>query len=797
MRLIAVLIFISSAAIAQTCNWTFSGRVTTANGNVLPDAIISLTGTTGRVANADGSFMFANICSGTYTIRVQYLGYKTIELQQLIEGNVEKNFTLEPEAEQLKEVVVQSKSENIDNVQNFVKLNEKDLAATAGKTLGESLREISGVNTIQAGPGIFKPVIHGVHSTRVLILNHGIRQEGQQWGAEHAPEVDPFIASEMIVIKDASAIKYGTDALGGVIVVNPAPLPEEAGIGGSINIIGQTNGRAGTTSGALEGGFKDIPGWGWRLQGTAKRAGDYFTPKYSLTNTGSNELDFSAATGYHGKKFGAEIFFSHFQTKLGILKGTSIGNADDLVTAIENSPPQYTSDFSYSIASPHQQVSHNLLKINAHRETEKGDFHFQYGLQRNARKEFDLRRDSLSDLPAIDLQLTTHTFEGEFEFNKSESRSFCFGANWMFQENNNIFGTKRIPFIPNYTSMSGGPFAVARLLFNSWTIDLGTRYDFRSYNVVGYDFKNTLFRDNLNFHNISATAGATLQLKKNQSLSFNVSSAWRPPHVAELYSLGTHQSAAAIEYGLLLNDTSNAVMNIEDVDFKIEQALKWVGTYRIQKEKFQFEATAYANFIFNYIYLKATGVTQNIRGTYPYFRYTQTDALFVGLDLTSEYQVTKRFALAPKVSFLKASDYRNHDYLVFIPSNRFELTGHYEIPKAGKLMGLFFEARARYTMRQVWAPRVVTVRDLKDAHEEGVNIFENDNSNFDFLAAPDGYFLLSASAGFAVPSKHGRYEFRVSGDNLLNTSYREYTNRFRYYADELGRNVVVGVKYIF
>lgn len=34
------------------------------------------------------------------------------------------------------------------------------------------------------------PVIHGLHSNRILILNNEVRQEGQQWGADHAPEID-------------------------------------------------------------------------------------------------------------------------------------------------------------------------------------------------------------------------------------------------------------------------------------------------------------------------------------------------------------------------------------------------------------------------------------------------------------------------------------------------------------------------------------------------------------------------------------------------------------------------------
>lgn len=799
MRLLIIfLLLLPSIAFSQSnCSYTFSGTVLS-NNEPLPGAAIVLHDEQkGAVTDVKGKFQINGLCAKTYVIHIHFLGYKPLELEVVMNGNVERTIVLEEELKKLDEVVIKGQTENVEHVQNYVTLTERDLAATAGKTLGESLKEIPGVNTIQAGPGIFKPVIHGVHSTRVLILNHGIRQEGQQWGAEHAPEVDPFVASELVVIKDASAIKYGTDALGGVIVVNPAPLPEQAGLGGSVNAIGQSNGRSGTLSAMVEGGIKEQKGWGWRLQGTAKRAGDYHAPDYQLTNTGSKELDFSAATGYHGKTFGAEVFFSHFQTELGILKGTAISNLDDLLTAMEKSPPQYTSDFSYHIGEPRQEVAHNLLKINAHKDTGKGDLHFQYGLQSNARREFDIRKGALSELPAIDLKLNTHTFEAEWEINKEEKSSFCFGANGMLQQNNNVPGTQRIPFIPNYTSFSGGPFAVAKLFVKAWTIDLGARYDYRGYNVSGYDFKNTLYRSNLHFQNVSATAGATVKLRKNQSLSFNVSSAWRPPHVAELYSLGTHQSAASIEYGLLLNDTTNEVMDIGDVDFKIEKALKWVGTYRYEKERLQIEATAYANLIFNYIYLKPTGVTQNIRGTYPYFRYTQTDALFTGVDLSAVWQAAKRISVTPKASLIRAADYTNNDYLVFIPSNRFELGVRYEIPHWKKLAGIFLESKWKYTMKQLRAPRVVTIRELKDAQEGGTNPFQDDTSNFDFMAAPDGYVLWNMSAGLAVPGKKGRYEFRVSAENILNTTYREYTNRFRYYADDLGSNFTIAAKYVF
>jgi iron complex outermembrane receptor protein len=92
---------------------------------------------------------------------------------------------------------------------------------------------------------------------------------------------------------------------------------------------------------------------------------------------------------------------------------------------------------------------------------------------------------------------------------------------------------------------------------------------------------------------------------------------------------------------------------------------------------------------------------------------------------------------------------------------------------------------------------VVTVREINEAQEQGLDPFLDNHSNFDFMAPPPGYFLWSVAAGISLKGDKTRYDFRVGSENLLNTSYREYTNRFRYYADDLGRNLIVSIKCIF
>ena len=788
------------AGLSQTlCTSSLSGQITDAAGVPLPGAAVLLSpGEIGQSTDVQGRYAFNNLCPGTYKARVQFVGYQDVSVRIQVNENVTKDFTLEEDVTELTEVVIQHHdAANTEHATNFTELDERKLAENAGKPLGETLREIPGVTSLQTGPGVFKPVIHGVHSQRLLILNHGIRQEGQQWGAEHAPEIDPFIASNIVVIKDASAIKYGTDALGGVIVVNPAPLPETNKIGGTLATVVQSNGRSGTVSGMLEGGIERHSGWGWRIQGTVKRTGDFETPEYVLTNTGVNELNFSAATGYHAKRFGLDLFFSRFQSEIGILRGTGIGSMDDLVSAMERDVPLYTSDFSYQIREPRQVVSHNLLKLNGHLSGKSGEWRFQYGFQNNNRQEFDLRIRNLSKTPAIDLKLNTHTFDTEWETHHSDTRTLSFGFNTMYQTNRNVPGTQRIPFIPNFDNISGGAFATSKIFIDKWTIDAGVRYDYRNYSVKGFDFKNSRYDASFNFNNISASVGVTRQIATEQVINVNVSTAWRPPHVSELYSVGTHQSAAAIEYGLMLDSESNEVRDINEVEFSPEQAVKSVASYQVIRDRFQFTVTPFANYIQNYIYLMPQGITKNVRGVYPYFRYQQTDALFLGADIDAAIELPGNFTASPKISLLRARDVVNKSFFLFIPSSRYSFDVRYDRPEVFGLRNAYVESGFQYVSRQVFSPRVITVREIKEADENGLDPFQGDASIFDFAEAPNGYLLLNTSAGFSIKSDRVQYDFRLSVENLLNQRYREYTNRFRYYADDPGRNVVLSIKCIF
>ncbi|MBL0052920.1 MAG: hypothetical protein IPP29_16105 [Bacteroidetes bacterium] len=184
-------------------------------------------------------------------------------------------------------------------------------------------------------------------------------------GIEHAPEVDPFIANKLSVIKGANSIRYGSDAIAGVILIETKPLRDSAGIGGELNLIGMTNGRAGTASAYLEGNFKKLNPLSWRVQGTLKQGGNISAPDYILVNTGLKEYNFSYALGWKKKNYGAEIFYSQFNTTFGIFSASHIGNLTDLNKAFNSPVPLETGTFTYKIGRPFQHTEHELFKLKS------------------------------------------------------------------------------------------------------------------------------------------------------------------------------------------------------------------------------------------------------------------------------------------------------------------------------------------------------------------------------------------------------------------------------------------------
>lgn len=119
----------------------------------------------------------------------------------------------------LHEAVVSGRRQVTGANQVGSQINQITISEAMGRSLGALLEGVSGMSSIQTGTIVSKPVIHGMYGNRILMVSNGARLTGQQWGADHAPEVDKNNYSNIGVVKGADAVKYGSEALGGIILL--------------------------------------------------------------------------------------------------------------------------------------------------------------------------------------------------------------------------------------------------------------------------------------------------------------------------------------------------------------------------------------------------------------------------------------------------------------------------------------------------------------------------------------------------------------------------------------------------
>lgn len=757
----------------------------------IPFVTIRIEGTNrGTITNENGEFIIEDLCDEESNLVVSHVGYKQL-IHHHDPYHTSPIIMLALDDQLLESVVVEESVHQIGNeTLTSSKLTKKDLSDFKTESFGDVVSSLSGVSTLSTGQNIVKPIIHGLHSNRVLIINNGVRHEFQNWGLEHAPEIDPSLASSIEVIKGAAAVRYGPDALGGVILVNSADMELSSGFKGEVGSSYKSNGRTIGGNIELQQGWQDlviIGGGSWTRQG------DLHAPEYQLTNTGKREYSYSGGFRYHKDRFDLEGYYSHFTQDLGILRAAVNGNLEDLLFALESEEPPNTKTFSYDINSPKQAVQHDLIKLKGSYVLDNQDFSFQYAFQHNDRQEFDVRRGSLNERPAIDLILNTHSID--FDWNHPDlGRWFGqVGIQWTYQDNKNQEGTNTIPFVPNFDQTRVGVYAIESIDIGQSTLELGARYDYQFLSVIGRDSRNDLFRNELTYAQLTASAGIVRNWN-NLSFRSNLGTAWRPPNVSELYSFGRHQ--ATFEYGLWRfreNDgtiSTDRVLSEDDKEVPSEVGFKWINNLSGGQSNLNWEITGYANVIKNYIFTKPLGITNTVRGVFPYYVYDQNDALFLGLDLATEKELGTSLRGRLKSSYLFARQLPDKDKFVGMPPLKFDVGLDYE-KRPGFLKSSNVSINLSYTFRQFDAPRVVSVDEILAVDDSGATLFGNDNSDFDILREPDGFLLVDASWS----ASSGQWNWQLGVKNVLNTSYRRYTDRLRYFADQTGRNFHLSVRY--
>lgn len=752
---------ISLVAISQNCNLTIAGKVIDADNseniafaNVYLEKLVK-----GTTSSDSGSFLLSNICAGDYHLVVSHIGCETQEFFLQLKRDTFLTIELDHNHHLLHEVTVNGEA-NDGAIQERESITEKDISENAGKNLSEMLENISGVSTLKTGSGIGKPVVQGLSGNRLTILNNGISQSGQQWGSDHSPEIDPLSAKKITVVKGVGVVEYMGNNLGNVILIEPSRIKNDPHLHAKAQYFFESNGLGNGINVELE---KFSKAFAWRFNGTLKKRGDTKTPNYFLTNSGLEEANFSLQLEKKiNDNFSAELYLSSFNTKIGVLRGSHIGNLTDLEEALENDVPFFTEEkFSYDINPPYQSVQHQLLKAKViYQPNLANRVELVYGGQLNQRKEFDVRRGGNKDKPSLSLEQYTHFFVAKYKHYFTEYLSIKGGLQYRKIDNENLPETNILPLIPNYASATTGGFANISYSKNKLGLELGFRLDDETRNVAAITTttpREVVFYQN-NFQNTSAVFGLNYQLSEQLLATYNLGFTSRSPQVNELYSNGLHQGVSGIELGDINLERENSTKNSISIQGKLSN-------------KISFKALTYYQVIEDFIYLKPQNEFQlTIRGAFPVFKYEQANAKLFGFDLATNYQFSDYLTAVVKYSYLKGEDTDSDLPLVNIPANNLLTEVDYKIPTILGLENAEIQLNASYVFER-----------------------EKELEEIDFVAPPDAYFLLGLKLSSEKQFNKIRCTFYTKVTNLLNTEYRDYLNRQRYFADDLGRNVSVGV----
>lgn len=683
-------------------------------------------------------------------------------------------FTMQPMEFQGKAVQVTGDRNSVYGIasQDVNIIKTETLDKHRGQTLGETLKRVTGLHTLQTGPSISKPVLRGMHSQRLLISNAGIAQEGQQWGSEHAPEIDAFSIGSIEILKGAAGVEYGPGAMGGMIRIIPPDIADTAHLHSSITLQSQTNNWQGAISPSLSWGtrFSNNDAFGLRAQLTAKQAGNARTADYVLGNTGFTELN-GQLQGKYSFSSGESIQFttSSFDTELGIFKGSHISNASDLLRAIELGHPLQEYDFTYDIDFPKQQIKHRLLSV-------QGTFPIQglglleatYGWQFNDRSEFDahnlrvpkdsaLLLEQLLVRPAMRLLL--ETYSGDIKLKSiqvDEHISATIGVSSQFQQNKRL---GKVVLIPDYFMTSLGAYVIGNMMFDDIIISCGARFDNRSISIDRFSSPTRLINDSvLNYGGTSFSGGFMWQVLDHMRLAMNIGKTWRPPQVNELYSYDIHHGTAQFEIGK--RDLSPEKSTTLDIALLYDT------------HNFSFDFSLFRNQFDGFILLQPDRArpTITVRGSFPTFRYDQVQAVMYGVEFQGDYTVDDWLTFSLQGSMIRGDNLTTGNPLFMIPSDRISnaLHAHRE-----SFLDVFGDAFIEFRM----------------THVRMQNRFD---PNLDYTNPPPGYSLYDINLGGTI--LHGPLTgiaTSLSFQNIANLGYRDYLSRYRYFAMDTGFNCVV------
>lgn len=394
-------------------------------------------------------------------------------------------------------------------------------------------------------------------------------------------------------------------------------------------------------------------------------------------------------------------------------------------------------------ATPFQRVGDTRVALEANVPIGRNRFQLDAGWERNRRREFE--EESASD---VALGLQTDSWSANAHLHHQPLGRFEGIVGTSFQRSNlDRFGEETL--VPAHESWSYGVYAFEQLEVGRWHLSFGARADRRILDVEE-TAELAVEAQRRAWNSLTGNAGAVFRVIDPVSLVLNIGRGYRAPSAYDLFANGVHEGTVRFERGNpnLQNETSL------NGDFAV----------RVQLDRIGAEVGTFYNRIDGYIYPDPTGQIDPESGLQIY-DVTQGDARLAGIEAALDWHPTALLHLSGTADYTHGTNLTTSQPLAFVPPFRVTAEAKLEPASRGAFVNPYVALGVEANARQSRA----------------------DPEEF----APAGYALVSLGAGVVVSAGDLMTAIDLSVENLLDTEYRGFLNRYKLYALDPGRSVTL------
>jgi iron complex outermembrane receptor protein len=740
-----------------------SGQVVDSKGQPLVGASIYIhESRTGAVSGSNGKFSTPSLPAGNYLVEVSYQGYASVLVTVTIKENTYQVFTLQErfvENENVTVTGVASVTKAKQAVQPISIVKKSDLFKNAGTNIMDQLSKmVPGIAVLTSGPAIAKPVIRGLGYNRIVTVNDGIRQEGQQWGDEHGIEIDEYSIQRVEILKGPASLLYGSDAMAGVIhLITNTPV-EQGTIKGNVQQTYMSNNQLLGTNANIAGHAKN--GFNWNAYASVKNAKDYSNAyDGKVLNSRFSEKNMGGYLGVNKFWGYSHLLVSSFTQNIGMIEGERDaatgsflvypGTAEERIATNEDLSSR---DFLF----PGQKINHFKIASDNNIALSRGRLAFNIAYQRNQRKEF--ADHTAPDVPELYFDLSTINYTLQYHAPEKNGWKTSIGINGMQQQNKNNAAEV---LIPAYKQFDAGLFYYTKkMVAQKATISGGVRSDFRAVQgdayFEGVDQKFAAFDKQL--FNVSGSVGLSYEASNTTIFKFNIARGYRAPTVSELASNGTHEGTNRYEYG--------------DANLTSETSLQLDAGVEYNNDHIGFSFTGFYNQINNYIFysklsstLGGDSLVQVNGQDLTAFTFRQNGARLIGFETKFDLHPHPLDWLHFENTLSVVSGRFNalidgSDYIPFMPPARLQSELRADIKNWKLLRNGYFKIEL-------------------DRAASQKKIF----TGFDTETITPSYALIHVGLGGNIDFKNKTlFSFALSVNNLTDVAYQSHLSRLKYTA---------------